>query len=61
MKFISIFYKLIFSILAALGFPLPITNLLTSVSLVAIALGIVIVSPEIALIIAIVVLVTFLL
>ncbi len=60
MKFIAMFYNLIFSILAALGLPFVVTQLLASISLAAIGFGIIIVSPQIALVVAIVLLLSFL-
>ncbi len=60
MKFISIFYKLIFGILAALGLPFAVTSLLASISLGVIAAGIIIVSPEIALVIGVILFLSFL-
>jgi hypothetical protein len=61
MKVIYLLYNLILGILASLGLPFGVTSLLASISLAAIALGIVIVSPQLALIIGIILLVSILL
>ena len=61
MKVIYLLYNLILGILTSLGLPFGVTSLLASISLAAIALGIVIVSPQLALIIGIILLVSFLL
>jgi len=61
MKVIYLLYNLILGLLASLGLPFAVTSLLSSISLAAIALGIVIVSPQLALIIGIILLVSFLL
>ena len=46
MKVITILYNIVFGILSSLGLPIAITNLLALLSLLAIALGIIIVSPK---------------
>jgi hypothetical protein len=48
-------------ILSSLGLPIAITNLLALLSLLAIVLGIIIVSPQVALVVALVLLISFLL
>jgi hypothetical protein len=55
MKIINILYNPVVGILAALGLPIAVTNLLASISLAAIALGIIILSPQVALIVAVII------
>ncbi len=61
MKVITILYNIVFGILSSLGLPIAVTNLLALLSLVAIAFGIIIISPQVALVIALILLISFLL
>jgi hypothetical protein len=61
MKVITILYNIVFGILSSLGLPIAVTNLLALVSLLAIGFGIIIISPQIALVIALVLFISFLL
>jgi len=58
MKVITILYNIVFGILSSLGLPIAVTNLLALLSLLAIAFGIVIISPQVALVIALVLLIS---
>lgn len=46
MEIISFFYNIIFQLLLGLGLSFSVTSALTSVSLVAIALGLLLIVPE---------------
>lgn len=54
MKYLSIFYDLVFGLLQTLGMSPSVTHALTLLSLAAVAAGIVIVAPEAAVVIALV-------
>jgi hypothetical protein len=53
MKFVSIIYNVIFNLLLPLGFSVRSTAALTTFSLIAVTVGLLIVAPELALFIAI--------
>jgi hypothetical protein len=59
-KVITILYNIVFGILSSLGLPIAVTNLLALLSLLAIAFGIIIISPQVALVIALILLISFL-
>ena len=61
MKVITILYNIVFGILSSLGLPIAVTNLLALVSLLAIGFGIIIISPQVALVIALILFISFLL
>lgn len=53
MKVFSILYNLIFNILLSLGLPIAVTSRLTSISLVAIGTGLLLVAPQLFILVVI--------